>query len=106
MKGQAIEPEVIPVRINDRELLTTIDHTRIQRLPIQTEIKTLIDRGWIDVRAMEKAAPSCHMARASLRYIYQRSGTALATYRRLFPEDRIDNPHPPAPDSPEPSPSP
>lgn len=83
---------VIPARINGATVVTIIDDDGVQRLPVHTYLKDLVDCGAIDLNRLAVAVRrdgTCSVD--AQRWLYQHIGYSLCGYAEIFPDDEIDN---------------
>lgn len=84
--------ETIVVRINRRQIETTIDDSGVQRLPNHPIIRYLMHRASFDMNELAILTDAGVISEDDRRFVYQNIGYSVDGYADVFPDDEIDNP--------------
>ena len=81
------------IRINGKEIETTIDESGIQRLPHNRIISHLMrTHSTLDYNTLSWKVQEGEFSEEERRFIYQNVGYSVCGYADIFPDDEIENP--------------
>ena len=85
--------DIVPIKVNGKEVYTYIDDVGCQRMPLNKIIRYLTHGNKnFDLNEMWRMVDIGMFSLDDARLIYQNNSYTLCGYQEMFPDDVIENP--------------